>query len=109
MRLQLPPVNRVRDALIQGTILAVDGFGNLITNLRPDDIPVCSGSSSARCRIRAGKQEITAFRTTFAEGTPGEAFIVPGSSGYLEIVVRDGSAAAALKLRPGDPVGAVLG
>jgi hypothetical protein len=35
-------------------------------------------------------------------------FIVPGSSGYLEIVMRDRSAAAELHLGPGAPVGVIL-
>jgi S-adenosylmethionine hydrolase len=101
IRLQVPVLKRVRDALIQGAILAVDQFGNLITNLKPDDVPV-------PFKILAGQKEITGFRKTYSEGTLGEIIVVPGSTGYLEIAVRGGSAAAALNLKAGAPIGVVL-
>jgi S-adenosylmethionine hydrolase len=101
VRLQLPVLKRVKDALIQGAILAVDQFGNLITNLKPDDVPV-------PFKILAGQKEITGFRKTYGEGTPGEIIVVPGSTGYLEIAVKGGSAAAALNLKAGAPIGVIL-
>ena len=101
VRLQLPVLKRVKDALIQGAILAVDQFGNLITNLKPDDVPV-------PFKILAGQKEITGFRKTYGEGTPGEVIVVPGSTGYLEIAVKGGSAAAALNLKAGAPIGVIL-
>jgi len=107
VRLKLPAVTRVRDALVQGAVLAVDGFGNLVTNLKPEDIPAYAGGGRA-CRMLAGSREITRFLRTFGDGAKGEVFVVPGSAGYLEIVMRDGEAAPALGLAPGDPVGVVL-
>ncbi len=101
VRLKIPEPVKVQDALIQGTILAVDQFGNLITNLMPDEVPYSS-------RILAGKHEITSFRTTYAEGFPGEVFVVPGSTGYLEIAVKNGSAASVLNLKSGSAIGVVL-
>jgi S-adenosyl-L-methionine hydrolase (adenosine-forming) len=108
VRLKLAPVTRVRDTLIQGTILAVDGFGNLVTNLRPEDLPAFAAPGGRACKVMAGQKEITRFCRTFGEGARGEVFIVPGSSGYLEIAMREGSAAAALGLSPGAMIGAVL-
>jgi len=101
VRLKLPACRRVGDALIQGEVLAVDQFGNLITNLRPADVP-------QSFKIIAGKHEITSLRRTFGEGKPGEVFAVPGSTGYLEIVVKDGSAAAVLNLASGASIRVVL-
>ena len=100
IRMQLPALKRVRDTLIQGTILAVDPFGNLITNLKPGDLP---GSF----KMLAGQKEITSLRKTYGEAAPGEIFIVPGSTGYLEISMRSGSAATTLNLKPGIPIGVV--
>jgi S-adenosylmethionine hydrolase len=107
VRLKIPAVAHIKDTLIRGTILAVDRFGNIITNLKPDDVPAYSGGTV--CRMVAGQREITQFRMTFGEGTPGEMFVIPGSTGYLEIVMRDRSAAAELKVSPGAPVGVILG
>ena len=101
VRLKIPALKRVKDALIQGTILAVDQFGNLITNLKPADVP-------RSFKIVAGQREITSVRKTYGEGEPGELFVVAGSTGYLEIVMKNGSAAAALNLKTGAPIGAII-
>ncbi len=106
--LELPAVVRVRDALVQGAVVAVDHFGNLIKNLAPEDIPAYSPDARRSCKVLVAQREITSFRRTFAEGNPGELFIVPGSTGCLEIVMRGGSAAAELKVSPGTPVGVVM-
>jgi S-adenosylmethionine hydrolase len=65
----------------------------------------------AGVRIRADEavvvvagQEIVSVRHTYAEAPPGEMLALVGSDGHLEIAVREGSAAHALGLRPGDPV-----
>jgi S-adenosylmethionine hydrolase len=108
VKLRIPARNRVTDSLIQGAVLAVDQFGNLVTNLTAEDVPAFSGNPRP-CRVLAGHREITAFRKTFGEGTPGEVFIVNGSAGLLEIVARGGSAAQLLNLSPGAPIGVILG
>jgi S-adenosyl-L-methionine hydrolase (adenosine-forming) len=100
VRLRLPAPIRVDESLIQGCILAVDRFGNLITNLMPADLP-------QSCKILAGRMEITSRRKTYSEGMPGEVFLIPGSAGYLEIAVKDGSAASDLNLKSGAPIGVV--
>ncbi len=99
VRLKMPVARKVREGLIQAAVLAVDQFGNLITNLKPSDVP--PGSRF----ILAGQREITSFRKTYSEGAPGEVFVVPGSTGYLEITLKDGSAASLLDLKTGAPLG----
>ena len=101
LRLQLPAIQRVKDTLIQGQILAVNRFGNLITNLKPADVP-------RTYKILAGQREITSIRRTYQEGAPGEVFVVPGSTGYLEIAVKDGSAASVINIKAGSPVGVIF-
>jgi len=101
VRLKLPALTRVKDALIQGCVLAVDRFGNLITNLMPADLP-------KSYKILAGQREIVNLRETYAEGMPGEVFAVSGSTGYLEIAMKDGSAASALNMKSGAPIGVVI-
>jgi S-adenosyl-L-methionine hydrolase (adenosine-forming) len=108
VRLKIPALTRVRDALIQATVLAVDGFGNLITNLKPEDLPVYAAPGTHTCKMLVSQREVTDFRMTFGEGVAGEIFVVPGSSGYLEIVMRNGSAAATLNAAAGALVGVVL-
>jgi S-adenosylmethionine hydrolase len=45
-----------------------------------------------------------ALRRTYADATPGEAIALVGSSGLVEVAVRDGSAAALLGLVRGSSV-----
>ena len=97
VQIEIPPLEKVQDGQLRGCILSVDHFGNLITNLKPEDF-------SRSAKIRAGRKEVTVFRKTYGEGKKGEIFIVPGSTGYLEIVVREGSAASLLNLKSGDPI-----
>ena len=101
VRLKIPPLEKVRDAQIRGCVLAVDHFGNLITNLKPENLP-SSG------KILAGRREVAAIHKTYAEGKTGEVFIIPGSTGYLEIAVKEGSAASLLNLKSGDPITVIL-
>ncbi len=108
VRLRIPVPEKVQDALIHGSILAVDQFGNLITNLMPSDVPVFDATHPRPCKILAGKREITSFRRTYGEGGPEEVFVVPGSTQYLEIVVKGGSASSVLNLKSRAPIGVVL-
>lgn len=102
VRLNVPVPKKVKEGLIQAAVLAVDQFGNLVTNLRPADVP-----RTAKV-ILSGQREIKSFHSTYEEGAPGEAFLIAGSTGFLEIAVKNGSAASLLGLKPGSPIGVVL-
>jgi S-adenosylmethionine hydrolase len=71
-------------------VLWTDGFGNLVTNLKP---PV------RRLRIHA--HDIVATAKTYSEARPGEPFVYVGSMGYLEVGVRESRADRLLGARPG--------
>ena len=79
-----------------GQIIHVDRFGNLITNLRSRDIP----SGGAGVEIR--NQRIDNTSSYYAQGKGLMALI--GSSDYLELSIKEGSAAAFLGAREGDTV-----
>lgn len=86
------------DGVVVGAILHVDRFGNAITNLRPADLPpggwtLCAGRFHARFLHR-----------TYGDVAPSRPLVYIGSSGRLELAVRDGSAAARFGLRRGGPV-----
>lgn len=85
------PKPEISGNTIRGSILRVDHFGNLLTNLRPDDEPRLA--TGAAFHIRTGQVEITRYINTFGEAPAGEPCLMLGSSGYLEICVNRGSAA----------------
>lgn len=87
-----------------GTILYIDKFGNLITNIPAEMLlrmkkkfdEALMGIELRRetgDRIPGPKYKEIAFYKTYGEAEKGEALCLPGSLGLLEIAVREGSAA----------------
>jgi S-adenosylmethionine hydrolase len=90
-----------------GEILHVDRFGNLITNFQtptPQFPTPGSPIPNPQISILLGGVHISGLSRTFASVAPGELVAYIGSSGCLEIAVREGNAATQLKLDVGDPV-----
>lgn len=87
------PRPEIGNGTIRGVVLRADHFGNLLTNLRPEDAPeLASGRPFV---LHAGNASVKKLVATFGEGSPGEPCLVVGSSGYFEICVNRGSAAEA--------------
>ncbi|MGE0710513.1 MAG: S-adenosyl-l-methionine hydroxide adenosyltransferase family protein [Planctomycetota bacterium] len=88
--LRLPRPSSLGVGRLAGEVLHVDRFGNLVTNLRLDDLG----------RVREARVEGRAVagpvRAAYAECAPGEVLLIGGSSGLLEVSVNQGSAAALL-------------
>jgi len=97
------PTPKVSQKGIQGVILKVDKFGNLVTNITPQHIPLFDPHSPP-FKIVVGKHEITRMRKSYAEGPSGEVFAILGSMGFLEIAMNQGSAARALEAGKGAEV-----
>jgi S-adenosylmethionine hydrolase len=93
---------------IKGVVLKVDKFGNLITNIRPQDLPELFQPEPPPFRIIIGKAEITKIKTAYAQGTPGETFAILGSMGFLEIATNRGMAARMVGADKGSDVGVVM-
>jgi len=85
----------------RGSVLKVDRFGNLITNLHRDDFP---NLEVRPFRLLAGRQPVTRLALTFTECAPGDLFVLVGSSGYLEVATNQGSAAKILGCGAGSQV-----
>jgi S-adenosylmethionine hydrolase len=79
-----------------GRVLHIDNFGNLITNIRSSDLP------AEKVSIAIGKQRVQGISQFYAE-TEGLAAII-GSSGYMEISLKNGNAAAFLNAKVGHEV-----
>jgi len=84
------------DRGVRGKILLIDRFGNAVTNLSPGHVASCNWVSCKGRRLP--------LRSHYAEAKPGEALALIGSSGYLELSVRNGDFSRAFKARPGDAV-----
>ncbi|HET7583632.1 MAG TPA: SAM-dependent chlorinase/fluorinase [Gemmatimonadaceae bacterium] len=85
---------RLADGSISGEVVTVDRFGNLVTNIAAP---------------RGGVVEIAGRRIgpvarTYGDVPPGTLVAVVGSSGFVEVAQRDGSAARALECGRGSAV-----
>jgi S-adenosylmethionine hydrolase len=104
VRFGSPKVKRIDDKTLKGVVLKVDRFGNLVTNIRPEDVPQLFIELPPDFRIIIGKGEVKRVRRTFGEGAAGEIFGVLGSMGYLEIVANRSTAASLLQATKGSDV-----
>ena len=87
------------DGALEGEIILIDHFGNCITNIPAS---LLKGRKSVTFRIRGGR--IGGLVRSYSDVAPGSLLAVVGSSGFVEIAVRDGSAAERLGIRVGSEV-----
>ncbi len=109
VRFASPKPKAVDENRMRGVVLKVDRFGNLITNVRPEDAPMLFGANADAFKIVVGSKEITEIRNSYAEGSSGEVFGILGSMGFLEIVANRAAAAQLTGAGKGSEVIIVLG
>lgn len=89
------PAPRLNDhGHLEGEVLVIDRFGNAITNLPAPGRPA---------RVSFNTCELPVHRT-YADVAPDQPLALTGSSGLLEIAVREGSAARRFALSRGTRV-----
>jgi S-adenosylmethionine hydrolase len=88
-----PEATRRADGAVAGVVITIDRFGNLVTNLM----------SRRGGTIELAGQSLPIART-YADVESGALVALMGSSGLVEVALRDGSAAERLRARRGDSV-----
>jgi S-adenosyl-L-methionine hydrolase (adenosine-forming) len=88
------PKPRPRGEKLVASVLRIDKFGNIITSLQRHHL----GREFA---IRIAGFSITRFCSNFSEAEPGEFFALEGSTGYIELALKQESAADRLNIGPG--------
>jgi len=92
----LAPANGERP---RGRVIHIDHFGNATTNIRQEVLRKLPAAN-----VKINRRIIGKLRKTYWDVAPGKPLALIGSSGLLEIAVRDGSAKDDLKVRVGDEV-----
>ncbi len=92
-RRRTPEPSKRDDGAVVGEVITIDRFGNAVTNLyaRVDG------------RLEVGSAILPVVRT-YADVAPGTPVGVVGSSGLLEVAVRDGNASHVMQLLRGSAV-----
>ena len=105
MELSLPDLVVDVDAvtgqtIVRGCVLAVDHFGNLVTNVPRAAIPL----ESTSIEVIVGQTRLRGIERCYSDRGPGECLALFGSSGRLEIAVVNGNAARLLEMDVGNAV-----
>jgi S-adenosylmethionine hydrolase len=104
VRLDIPTVE-VSDGRVTCTVLHVDSFGNVIVNFGEEEF--------LRLGLRKGSHTVVetkhgrwsgSIARTYHDVARDQIAVILGSQGYVEIVMREHSAAARLGLKPLDQV-----
>ncbi len=90
----IDPATLVRLEIQPSCIQAIDHFGNCITNLPGTELA---------SHHQVGDRILRAVRT-YGDADIGEAIVLIGSHGYLEIAINSGNAQTQLRLKIGDPI-----
>jgi len=89
--------DKIDDQTIHGRIIHIDRFGNCVTNLTNELLRLRDEPTA--WKIILDDHEINSFHPFFAEAGAHEIFCTTGSAGFLEISVRNASAAKLLKVQ----------
>lgn len=100
VKLELPPPVARGPLEVAGEVIYIDTFGDLVTNLRAGDLPSPDAEFDVAGRVAGG------LVRAYVERERGELLAVVGSTGRVEISVRDGSAALVLGAAVGTAVAA---
>jgi S-adenosylmethionine hydrolase len=121
-QLDMPKPVLKKAGLVEGQIIYIDGFGNLITNITKEYLvkvsggrKSCVGSKKSEARGKKqdalekiskekillkydtmettiGKKRIVGLSKTYTDAKPGEPLVLIGSAGFLEVSVNQGNA-----------------
>jgi S-adenosylmethionine hydrolase len=91
---------------IEGHVIHVDRFGNLITNITFKNIQSLAGEevNSASVTINLAGRDIKGLKKFYAESAPGEPGAIINGNGMIEIFVFKQNARAVLSSKRGDSV-----
>jgi S-adenosylmethionine hydrolase len=89
---------------LTGTILHIDRFGNCISSVHRTDLAALDAKRGQGRNVQCGKFSDTRIRRTYADVPLGEPLCLMGSCAFLEIAVREASAAQRFGIEPGQPI-----
>jgi hypothetical protein len=101
--MKLPPAEpQWQGSALAGRIVYVDRFGNLISNLTPFHVKEVQGRTrSASVSVRIGDVTIDGLVRSYSQGDPVVPHALVNSNGQVEVFLKEGSAAASLKVARG--------
>jgi S-adenosylmethionine hydrolase len=92
-----------RKNLLVGEVIHVDGFGNIITNFREEELKLANIRGIINVEFQGVKLRLKLCKA-YAEVKAQEPLAIIGSHNFLEISVNQGNAAETFKVKIGDKI-----
>ncbi len=105
VKLNVPVPKKSQNGL-EGHVIHIDRFGNVITNITHKDISslVPEGGAQTPATVTIAGKEIKGLKQFYAQAAPGEPGALINSSGYLEIFLFKQNARTTLSIKRGEAV-----
>ena len=88
---------------LTGEIIHIDGFGNIITNLRDKDLELMGTKKTVNLKIKNTRLKLKLCKA-YSEVKAQQPLAIIGSHNFLEISMNQGNAAENFQTRVGDKV-----
>ncbi len=92
---------KIKNGVIEGEVITVDAFGNIITNIT--DVGRIGYGDAVKLQINDETKKIK-FVESYGFAKKGELVCLIGSSGLLEVAVREGDAGKLLDVKSGETI-----
>lgn len=89
--LNIPEPSFKKPGQLEGQIISIDRFGNLITNITRTHIESLALNQKGT-EVAIGKKKILGLSITYTDVRAGQPLVLIGSAGFLEISVNQGNA-----------------
>jgi S-adenosyl-L-methionine hydrolase (adenosine-forming) len=84
---------------LRGEVLQIDGFGNIITNVKEENLV------KGKLNVKLPKVSLKIkFAKKYGEAEPQKPIFLVGSHGFVEIALNQGNAAAKFHVKAGDKI-----
>ena len=94
----------IQDNIIRTSVVHIDSYGNLITNLTKDVFNKNIKGRSITINFRSTKEQVNTISRSYSDVDPGETVALFNSAGHLEIAFLLGNASGLLGIRINDTI-----
>ncbi len=108
VRLSLPQPTRVAQDQVEGVVLHIDKFGNIITNLSPQAVAKAIGRTARPQAFALGEHRVSKHVAYYAQASGDQLFSLLGSSGFYELAAMRKPAARIMGAKRGAKVRMLL-
>jgi S-adenosyl-L-methionine hydrolase (adenosine-forming) len=99
------PEPRLGRSQVSATVLAIDRFGNIATNMTRADLEPLDAATGDRVEVKLTLDRYYAtVAGTFADAAPGELILYEDSYGLVTLAISRGDAARLTGVSPGDEI-----